>query len=93
MRPPLWPPPIELSTVEQALLNRIRRAQLWVCLQQQRHARCAAAFPQALLPRSKDQPQGHPPGPPAPLALATLLQAAPPVSDDAVSEATTMERR
>ena len=41
----------------------------------------------------KDQPQGHPPVPPAQLALATLLQAYTQVSDDEVIEATTMDRR
>jgi hypothetical protein len=93
MRPPRWPPSVELSPAAQALSKRIRRAQWCVCLRQHRHTRCAAAFPQALLTRSKDQPQGHPPLPPAPLALATLRQADTQVCDDAVSEATVRERR
>ena len=37
MRPPLWHPPIELSTAEQAIIKRIRRAKLFVFLRQQRH--------------------------------------------------------
>jgi transposase len=49
--------------------------------------------PQALLTLSQDHPQGHPPVPPAPLALATLLPAYPQVSEDEVIAATTMERR
>jgi hypothetical protein len=93
MRPPLWHPPIELSTGTQAIIKRIRRAKLCGCLRQHRHALFAEACQQELLTLSKDQPQGHPPGPPAHLALATLLQASPQVSDDAVSEATTMDRR
>ena len=30
MRPPLWQPPIELSTAEHAIMKRIRRAKLFV---------------------------------------------------------------
>jgi hypothetical protein len=93
MRPPLWHPPIALSTAEQAILKRLRRAKLFVFLRQHRHALFAAAFPQELLTLYKDQPQGQPPGPPAHLALATLLPAYTQVSDDAVIAATTMDRR
>ena len=93
MRPPLWHPPIELSTAEQAIIKRIRRAKLFVFLRQQRHTLFAAAFQQELMTLYKDQPQGHPPVPPAQLALATLLQAYTQVSDDEVIEATTMDRR
>ena len=75
MRPPLWHPPVELSTAEHAIIKRIRRAKLFVCLRQHRHALCADALQQELLTLSKDQPQGQPPVPPAPLALAPLLQA------------------
>src|SRR4030095_6465001 len=93
MRPPLWYPPVELSTAEQAIIKRIRRAKLFVFLRQHRHALFAEAFQQELLTLYKDQPQGHPPVPPAQLALATLLQAYTQVSDDEVIEATTMDRR
>jgi transposase len=93
MRPPLWHPPVELSTAEQAIIKRIRRAKLFVFLRQHRHALFAEAFQQELLMLYKDQPQGHPPVPPAQLALATLLQAYTQVSDDEVIEATTMDRR
>lgn len=93
MRPPLWHPPIELSTGEQAIIKRIRRAKLFVCLRQHRHELFADSFQQELLTLYKDQPQGHPPVPPARLALATLLQAYTQVSDDEVIEATTMDRR
>ena len=64
MRPPLWHPPIELSTAEQAIIKRIRRAKLFVFLRQQRHTLFAAAFQQELMTLYKDQPQGHPPVPP-----------------------------
>ena len=75
MRPPLWHPPVELSTAEHAIIKRIRRAKLFVFLRQHRYELLAEAFQQVLLTLYKDQPQGHPPGPPAQLALATLLQA------------------
>src|ERR671922_1869637 len=92
-RPPLWHPPVELSTAEHALITRIRRAKLLVFLRQYRHALFADAFQQELLRLYQDHPQGPPPVPPAPLALATRLHAYTQVSDDEVSEATTMERR
>jgi hypothetical protein len=59
MRPPLWHPPIELSTGEQAIIKRIRRAKLFVFLRQHRHELFAAAFQQDLLTLYKDQPQGR----------------------------------
>ena len=93
MRPPLWHPPVELSTAEHALIKRIRRAKLFVFLRQHRHTLFRDPFQEALATLSKDQPQGHPPVPPAPLALETLLQAYAGVADDAVIEATTMDRR
>jgi transposase-like protein DUF772 len=93
MRPPLWHPPIELSTAEHAIMKRIRRAKLFVLLRQHRHELFADALQQELMMLYKDQPQGQPPVPPAQLALATLLQAYTQVSDDEVIEATTMDRR
>src|SRR5499433_4413231 len=93
MRPPLWHPPVDLSTAEHAIVKRIRRAKLFVFLRLHRHELFADAFQQELLTLYKDQPQGQPPVPPAQLALATLLQAYTQVSDDEVIEATTMDRR
>ena len=93
MRPPLWHPPVELSPAEHAILKRIRRAKLFVFLRHHRHTLFADPFQQELAMLYKDQPQGHPPVPPAQLALATLLQAYTQVSDDEVIEATTMDRR
>src|SRR5215510_9631298 len=93
MRPALWHPPVELSLAEHAIAKRIRRAKLFVFLRQHRHTLFADPFQQELLKLYKDQPQGHPPVPPAQLALATLLQAYTQVSDDEVIEATTMDRR
>jgi len=82
-----------LSPAEHAIIKRIRRAKLFVFLRQHRHTLFTDAFQQELLTLYKDQPQGHPPIPPAPLALATLLQAYTRVSDDEVIEATSMDRR
>src|SRR5512145_3190701 len=86
MRPPLWPPPVELSTAEHAIIKRIRRATLFIFLRHHRHTLLADPLQQELATLSKDQPQGHPPVPPAQLALATLLQASTQVSDDEVIE-------
>lgn len=93
MRPPLWHPPGELSTAEQAIISRIRRAKLFVFLRQHRPTLFGDPFQAELATLSQDQPPGQPPGPPAPLALAPLLQAYTGVSDDEVMEATTMDRR
>jgi len=93
MRPSLWHPPIALSTAEHAIIKRIRRAKLFVFLRQHRHELFADAFQQELMTLYKDHPQGHPPVPPAQLALATIVQAYTQVSDDEVIEATTMDRR
>ena len=93
MRPPLWHPPIEVSTAEQAIIRRIRRAKLFVFLRQHRPTLFGDPFQEELATLSKDQPQGHPPVPPAQLALATLLQAYTGVSDDEVIAVTTMDRR
>jgi hypothetical protein len=93
MRPSLWQPPLEPSPAEQAILKRIRRAKLFVVLRHHRHALFSEAFQHELAALYKDAPQGHPPVPPAQLALALILQAYTGVSDDEVIEATTMDRR
>lgn len=94
MRPPLWQPPIALSAEETAIVRRIHRAKLFVFLREQRHVLFAPDFQHELAATLyADTPLGHPPIPPAQLALATLLQAYTGVSDDVVIEATTMDRR
>ena len=93
MRPSLWQPPVEPSVAEQAILKRIRRAKLFVFLRHHRHALFSEAFQHELTSLYKDAPQGHPPVPPAQLAMALILQAYTGVSDDEVIEATTMDRR
>jgi hypothetical protein len=94
MRPPLWQPPVALSVVEASIVKRIHRAKLFVFLREQRHVLFSEAFQEELAALLyADHPKGHPPIPPAQLALATLLQAYMGVSDDEVIEATTMDRR
>src|SRR5207245_5599147 len=62
-------------------------------LRQHRHELVDDAFQQELATIYKDSFFGHPPVPPAQLALATILQAYTGVSDDEVIEATIMDRR
>src|SRR4030095_326717 len=93
MRPSLWHPPIELSMAERTIIKRIRRAKLFVFLRHHRHELFADPFQHELATLYKESPQGYPPVPPAPLALATILQAYTRVSDDEVIEVTSMDRR
>ena len=94
MRPRLWQPPVALSAEEAAIVRRIHRAKLFIFLRLQRHVLFTPAFQEELATALYAQkPKGHPPIPPAQLALAALLQAYTGVSDDEVIEATTMDRR
>ena len=93
MRPPPWSPPVELSSAEQTIVKRIRRAKLFVFLREWRHELFDAAFQEELAAPYAASGLGRPPVPPARLALATVLQAYVGCSDDEVVEATTMDRR
>src|SRR5919205_1431583 len=93
MRPPPWHPPIEPSPAEQTILRLVKRAKLFVFLRQHRHELFDDAFQTELGEIYKDSSLGHPPVPPAQLALATILQAYTGVSDDEVIEALVMDRR
>ncbi len=94
MRPHLWQPPVGLNGAETAIMRRIHRAKLFVFLREQRHQLFTPDFQDELARELyADKPKGHPPIPPAQLALATVLQAYTGVSDDEVIEATTMDRR
>ncbi len=73
MRPVLWQPPVDLSPAEVTIVARIRRAKLFIFLRHHRHALFSDAFQQELAGLYKDVPQGHPPTPPAQLALALIL--------------------
>ncbi len=93
MRPPIWQPPVALSPQEARIVRRIRRARLFVWLREHRHELFDAAFQAELATLYKECAQGQPPIPPAQLALALILQAYTGVSDDAVIEASQMDRR
>jgi transposase len=84
---------VVLSPAEQAVVKRIRRATLFVWLREHRHELLDEAFQVELAAAYQDSPRGHPPVPPAQLALATILQAYTGASDDEVLEATVMDRR
>src|SRR2546423_11337752 len=93
MRPPLWQPAEALSSLEQAVLRRIRRAKLFVFLRTHRHTLFTVAFQEELATLYDDRPKGHPPVPPALLALVTLLQAYTGAGDAEAVEAAGEERR
>jgi hypothetical protein len=93
MRPASWHPAVPLSPAEQAIIKRIRRAKLFIFLRAWRHELFSEAFQAELATLYQDSSLGHPPIPPAQLALATIVQAYTGVSDDEVIEATTMDRR
>ena len=61
-------------------------------LRQHRPTLLSDSFQEEWATLYKDQPQGHPPIPHAPLVLTTLLQAYTGVSNDEVMEAATMDR-
>jgi Transposase DDE domain/Transposase domain (DUF772) len=93
MRPSLWQPSVELSTQEEQIMKRIRKAKLFVFLRQHRHALLDEAFQQELANLYRKAERGQPPVAPAMLALALILEAYTGVSDDEVIEATVMDRR
>jgi len=93
MRPVLWNPPIELSSAEQQVAKRIRKAKLFLLLRESRHELFSEQFQKELATIYKDSTVGFCPVPPAQLALAIILQAYTGVSDDEVIEALIMDRR
>jgi hypothetical protein len=93
MRPVMWSPPVEPSPAEQKVITAVRRAKLFVFLRRHRHVLFNPEFQTELAGAYADSPLGHPPVPPAQLALATILQAYTGVSDDEVIEACVMDRR
>jgi hypothetical protein len=93
MRPVRWSPPVEPSAAETVVIRAVRRAKLFVFLRAHRHELFDEPFQDELAQIYLDSPRGHPPVPPAQLALAVILQAYTGVSDDEVIEATVMDRR
>lgn len=93
MRPEIWNPPIELSTKEEKVVKRIRKAKLFTFLRLRRHELFDSEFQMELATVFKDSSVGLSPIPPAQLALAIILQAYTGVSDDEAIEAIEMDRR
>jgi hypothetical protein len=89
----MWNPPVAPSPAEQAVIKAVRRAKLFVFLRLHRHELFDGQFQAELAQAYADRPKGHPPVPPAQLALATIVQAYTGVSDDEVIEAAVMDRR
>ena len=46
MQPSLWQPPRDPSTIEQAIMKRIKRAKLFIFLREHRHELFTEAFQQ-----------------------------------------------
>ena len=93
MRPPIWQPPIETSVAEDKIIQRVKRAKLFLFLRRHRHQLFTPEFQAELATIYQDCPYGQPPVPPALLALALILQAYTGVSDDEVVEAAQLDRR
>lgn len=74
MRPLTWLPPVELSCVEQTIIQRIKRAKLFVFLRHHRHEVFDDAFQEELATLYAPSLRGQPPIPPAQLALASIVQ-------------------
>ncbi len=75
MRPSTWHPPVGLSSLEQTIIARIKRAKLFIFLRDHRHELFDDAFQEELATLYLLSSRGHPPLPPAQLALATIIQA------------------
>lgn len=93
MQPNYWRPPFDLSEREQGVINRIRRAKIFVFLRLYRHRVFDETFQHELICLYHESHRGQPPVPPALLAMATLLQAYTRASDNEVIEASTMDLR
>jgi len=70
MRPELWQPPIELSPTEQSIV-KVLNVPLFTFLRECRHELFDQSFQQELSKLYADSVCGHPPVPPAQLALYT----------------------
>ena len=93
MRPEPWNPPIELSQKEAKIVKLIKKAKLFTFLREIRHLLFDEAFQEELSTMYAEAVKGHPPVPPAQLALTLILQAYTKASDAEAIEALTMDRR
>ncbi len=72
MHPLTWHPPVEAASLERTIINRIKRAKLFVFLRHHRHELFDDAFQEELATLYAPSLRGQPPIPPAQLALATI---------------------
>ncbi len=93
MRPEPWNPRIDLSEKEAKIVKLIKRAKLFTFLREIRHLLFDEEFQEELSQMYAEAVTGHPPVPPAQLALTIILQAYTKASDAEAIEALTMDRR
>lgn len=72
MRPLSWLPPVDLLPLEQPIITRIKRANLFVFLRYHRHELFNDTFQEELATLYAPSSRGQPPIAPAQLALATI---------------------
>lgn len=89
----IWSPPIEKTPQEERILQRCKKAKLFVFLREYRHLLFDDAFQAELAGMYRAREAGRDPVPPALLALVTLLQAAMGVSDEDAVDCAAMDRR
>jgi hypothetical protein len=89
----LWSPPIEVSPAEQRVLDRCKKARLYVFLRKHRHELFDEAFQRELMAMYPERKRGREVVPPAMLAMATILQAWLGLSDEDAVETAEMDRR
>jgi hypothetical protein len=88
-----WSPPVEVSPAEQRVLNRCKKARLYVFLRQNRHELFDDAFQHELMAMYPERKRGREAVAPAMLAMATILQAWLGLSDEDAVETAEMDRR
>ena len=93
MRPEPWNPPIDWSEKEAKIVKLIKRAKLFTFLREIRHLLFDEEFQEELSQMYAEAVTGHPPVPPAQLALTVILQAYTKASDAEAIEALTMDKR
>ena len=81
MLPLTWHPPVEPAYAEQTIIQRIKRANLFVFLRHHRHELFDDTFQEELATLYASSLRGQPLIAPAQLALTTIVQAYTGVSD------------
>lgn len=68
MQPVIWKPEVSLNPQEERIVNKVRKAKLFVFLRQHRHELFDDAFQEELANLYRKAERGHPPVAPAMLA-------------------------